>query len=192
MPDDEFRVLLVCTANVCRSPIAEHLFRRAISHSSVATWEIESAGTRAEPGLEMHPLAERVLTRKGVDVSRFRTQRLSRGLIDEADLILTAERMHRAAVVTLEPRAVRNTFTIRQFARMASGVTELNSLGDPAALGRELVAQATEARSGLQPLASRDEDIPDPMGRGSAAFRRCANHLTQLISEIISPLDAHR
>lgn len=195
----EFRVLFVCTANLCRSPMAQHLMRAGVARrwpSSPAAWAIESAGVHAEPGLPMHHQAAKVLQRRGVDTSAFRSQRINRDLIARADVVLTATREHRAAVVTLVPEAVRYTFTLGQFARMVSAATQTgggdtDDFDDASSVGRSLLERATLVRSSLQPLASSREDVADPIGRRTAAFRRCADLLAGLTEAILPPLRAN-
>jgi len=171
--------------------MAESALRDAVAkrwgvHSS---WVVESAGVAAETGLEMHPRARRALELRGIEpTAAFRSRKLSHEIVERADLILTAERAHRAAVVTLMPAAVHHTFTLLQFARMVSGVTRLEADDEPAALGRELISAAVEARSHLQPLVGRDDDVPDPIGHGKRRFRRCAAQLVGSIDAILAPL----
>lgn len=191
MPDPGFHTLIVCTANVCRSPMAEYLLRDAVARrwGSHSSWRIESAGVRAEPGLEMDRQAQRALSKRGIDSSEFRSQQVRRGTVERADLILTAERSHRAAIVTLVPSAVHHTFTIRQFARLASQVARLESQDDTDALARQLLEAAANARSRLQPTAARDDDLPDPTGHRFGSFRRCAGQLSELVSAMLAPMD---
>lgn len=190
MTDHKFRVLIVCTANLCRSPMAEYVLRDAVARrwGSHSAWTIGSAGVHAQSGMEMHPRARRVLERRGLDPAGFRSRQLSHRAIEEADLILTAERAHRAAIVTLMPAAVHRTFTLRQFARMAAVVTPLDAEPDPTMMGQQLVTAAINARSRLQPLAAGEEDVPDPIGHRGRRFRRCADELSRLISTVMAPL----
>lgn len=191
MIDGRFCVLIVCTANVCRSPMAEYMLRDAVERrwGSPSAWAIGSAGVHAQSGLEMHPRARRVLAPRGLDAAEFRSREVSYRVIEEANLILTAERAHRAAVVTLMPAAVHRTFTLRQFARMTAVVPPLDAGPNPTMLGQQLVTAAVSARSRLQPLAAGEEDVSDPIGHRARRFRRCADELSLLISTIMAPLD---
>jgi protein-tyrosine phosphatase len=66
-------------------------------------------------------MAELLLVR-GVDIDGFVARRLSNGLIQQADLVLALTRAHRSLVAEAWPTAVRRTFTLREFARLLSGI----------------------------------------------------------------------
>lgn len=101
------KVLYVCTANICRSPAAAALLREA----GLPTVEVVSAGTQAVVG---SPACSIVRELPGHE-----SQPLTAGLIESADLVLTAAREHRTAVVEMYPAARTRTFTIRQAGRLA-------------------------------------------------------------------------
>jgi len=92
------RILLVCTGNICRSPLAEALLRRALEERSVAGVSVTSAGTGAWDGAPASEGAYLVGLERGLDLSGHRARLLTRELVEEADLILTMARHHRARV----------------------------------------------------------------------------------------------
>lgn len=184
-----FRVLFVCTANFCRSPIAEQLLAAVCDRKFGAadTWAVESAGTNAEPDRSMHPFSEQVLIERNAFVAGHRTRTLTTTMLRDADVILTAAREHRAKVVRLLPGAIGRAFTILQFARLASAVEPIEA--DRAAeFGRRLLVEAKAARAGLQPVPPDQDDLPDPMGGPIEDFQVCAESLTRAISGIMRPL----
>ena len=85
------RVLFVCAGNICRSPIAEAVFRHlAQEHPGLAEIEVGSAGTIATDGNRLLPEAAKVMRSEfGFDISRHRARRLTKET--QADLILTAD-----------------------------------------------------------------------------------------------------
>lgn len=184
----KFRVLIVCSANHCRSPLAEFFLRAAIRESTQG-WSIASAGTQARDGVPMHELATELLAERGIDSDWWSSQRLTGSLVATADLVLTAELSHRSEVVTLDPRALRKTFTLLQFARLSEQVEPVPALGGRPR-GPELLARATAARSELQPNPRELDEIGDPMGQGMHAFQDCAATITAAIAEITRPLTA--
>ncbi|HTI03696.1 MAG TPA: low molecular weight protein arginine phosphatase [Gemmatimonadales bacterium] len=90
-------VLFVCTGNICRSPLAASLLERALKERGLEV-EVTSAGTGAWDGAPASEGAYLVGLERGLDLSSHRARLLSRELVEEADLILTMARHHRARV----------------------------------------------------------------------------------------------
>ena len=91
------RVLFVCTGNICRSPLAEALLRRAASDKGLDI-DVLSAGTGAWENAPASEGAYLVALEKGLDLSGHRARLLTREVVQEADLVLTMARHHRARV----------------------------------------------------------------------------------------------
>lgn len=168
--------------------MAEHQLQAAVdARLGAGAWTVRSAGTRADLGRPVHPLTEQVLAERGLSAGATTSRPLTPDLIRGADLVLTAERAHRAATVSLVPAALGRSFTLRQFARLADHVEPLTGT-DPVELGRLLVEQAKMAR-GLGPVAGpEDDDLPDPIGRPLGAYEACAATLDDVVGRIVRPL----
>jgi protein-tyrosine-phosphatase len=91
-------VLLVCTGNICRSPLAEALLVRALKQRGIAGVGVTSAGTGAWDGAPASEGAYLVGLERGLDLSAHRARLLTRELVEQAHLILTMARHHRARV----------------------------------------------------------------------------------------------
>ncbi|MGZ6792782.1 MAG: arsenate-mycothiol transferase ArsC, partial [Mycobacteriales bacterium] len=81
-----FRVLHVCTGNICRSPLAEHLMRAGLEQRlgpAAAVFEIGSAGTLGRPGMPMEPYALSTLAAYRVDGSAFGARPLVAELVEQ-------------------------------------------------------------------------------------------------------------
>ncbi len=108
-----FTILLVCTGNTCRSPMAHVLTRKAIAlrlgiepnELSAAGFEVSSAGVFASSGAPASPEAVDAVKRLGLDLSGHRSTPLSRSLAAEADLILCMSASHVRSVLELAPDA---------------------------------------------------------------------------------------
>jgi protein-tyrosine phosphatase len=178
---DALRVLLVCTANICRSPIAEHLLARAVDVAGLP-WSVSSAGVAAQDGRPMHAHTAQVLQSRGFATDSWSSRRLTAEFIDDADLVLTATTDHRRQVVTVAPRAAPRTFTLLQFARLTK------SAGPPPYedTDAETFAEwAVRARGSVQPVAAHKDDIADPIGRSLRVFRACAARIDSAIEHIV-------
>ncbi|WP_092002430.1 arsenate reductase/protein-tyrosine-phosphatase family protein [Paraburkholderia lycopersici] len=103
-------VIILCHANVCRSPMAEALFKQSFPAISVS-----SAGFDAEPGRLAAPFSVAAIKELGIDISGHKATRISRELVGEADLILTMSREQVADLHRLFPHARGKVFRIGHF-----------------------------------------------------------------------------
>lgn len=95
------RVILVCTGNTCRSPLAAALLQKAIAARGATGIEVTSAGTGAWEGAPASEAAYLVALEDGLDLSGHRARLLTGDVIASADLILTMARHHRARALEL-------------------------------------------------------------------------------------------
>jgi protein-tyrosine-phosphatase len=88
-------ILIVCTANICRSPMAEALLRRKLEEEQVpGTWHVSSAGTWAEDGYRASEHGIDVMAEQGLDISQHRSRSVTREMVERADLVLTMTASH--------------------------------------------------------------------------------------------------
>jgi protein-tyrosine phosphatase len=85
---------MVCTGNICRSPMAEGLLRHRLPPVLQSVVTVRSAGTHGLHGNRAEPLAVRAAAAHGVDISNHRARILDAPLIRAADLVLAMERYH--------------------------------------------------------------------------------------------------
>lgn len=101
-------ILIICTANQCRSPLAEALLRRQLTEQQPNTgWRVESAGTWASGAHPAHPQICKVAGEAGMDLSRHRARNVEELALHTYDLILTMEQSHKEALQVEFP-AVRD------------------------------------------------------------------------------------
>lgn len=153
-----YRILLVCSGNTCRSPMAGAILRDLLA-GRAGEFIVETAGTLAVPGEEATPDAVAVMAEQGLDLRGHKAQRLEPGMVAQADLILTMTRAHKEAVLRLHPRAAEKTFTLLEFAHNG---TETD-IRDPLHQGREAYRQtAATLRRALAAVV--DKLLSNPFG----------------------------
>lgn len=196
--DDPFRILCVCTGNVFRSRLAEHFLRVGLSERDRSNdFSVASAGTGVLPGRPIGTGEAAGLQRCGLPADARPSRRVSAADIDGADLVLCADRSHRAAVLELAPGALRRTFLIREFARVAGAAFELAAnqrsatrpspvTVTPAERARRVVADAATFR-GHVPSDGSDE-IGDPFGEPDTVLRSAAGLVREAVPGVLDPL----
>lgn len=187
-----FRLLFVCTGNVCRSPFAEiltrHLLIGRLGGIAAAAFDVSSAGVHAVVGSPMNARARLELAPWGLDGAssdRFVARQLRSVLVLPADLVLGANVRHRSAVVEREPAALATSFGLREFARLADEVDRTALPAEPVLRAHALVEEARRRR-GFSPPTQPDADrIPDPMGLDQAAHREAAGLIHEAVATIV-------
>jgi protein-tyrosine phosphatase len=91
---ERFQVLVVCTGNVCRSPMAERMLRHFMPENLKEIVTVSSAGTVALHGNQATDFAIQAMKHYGIDILDHRARRLNRPMVVEADLILVMEQYH--------------------------------------------------------------------------------------------------
>ncbi len=127
-------LLIVCTGNTCRSPMAEIMAQQIIAerlNCGLADLEdrgviVASAGTAAMEGGQAAPSAVEVMAAMGLDLSRHETRSMSERLVRHADVILTMTRGHRDAILARWPEAASRTHLLS-----AADVDVCDPIGGP-------------------------------------------------------------
>lgn len=141
-------VLFVCYANVCRSPLAEGLFRhRASERGLLDGLEIDSAGTSAMEGSDPHPLSQAIAIEHGFALTG-RSRQLLRTDLSRFDHVVVMDRHN---LSTIERLAAPSAFGT--LANYKAQIRLLRAIANPRARGADL-------------------DVPDPIGDGGERYRR--------------------
>ena len=123
------KVLLVCTANIDRSPLAELILKKMLVAEGIPGFEVCSRGVAA---LEDRPMSEisqaLLLSEDGIIATNHRSRRLAEADVREADLILAMEKSHVRFVADRYPVATGRVFLLSHYAR----VQEFGDIEDPA------------------------------------------------------------
>ncbi|HJS25543.1 MAG TPA: low molecular weight phosphatase family protein [Actinomycetota bacterium] len=164
------RVLVVCTGNVCRSPIAEGMLRAAfVERLGDEAPDVVSAGTMGWEGSGADPSSIAAAAERGVDISGHVARALSTVDVRSADLVLAMSSEHANAVVRGEPEAAPRTFTLKELVRL------LEALPDPTGQDlRSRVGAAHAVRTEGFDGNPHDLDVADPLGMPLQSFRAVA------------------
>jgi protein-tyrosine-phosphatase len=111
----DFNILIVCTGNTCRSPMAEGILKSILKEKGIDDIHVASAGIGAMVKMPATPFAVEAARNWGVEISGHRAQQLTPKLIEEADLILAMAPEHVEEILRRKPDAVRKTFLIKAF-----------------------------------------------------------------------------
>ena len=169
------RVLLLCTANQCRSPMAEVLLR-----ARRPSLEVQSAG-RLPGGVPASANAVRVVAERGLDLSKHVSQTATAELVGKSDLVLGMAREHVRDAAVLWPDVRSRAFPLKDLVRRGQA---LGPRAPGQALEEWLAAAAADRSTSDLLGASPDDDVSDPIGQRLACYRACADELDDLLARL--------
>ena len=176
-------VLLLCTANQCRSPMAEVLLRHHLEAAGVDA-AVSSAGLY--PGgspATGHGVA--AMADRGLDLSGHRSRQVDSSLLLLADLVIGMTREHVREATVLVPDVLHRAFTLKELVRLARAA---GPRGEGESLDgwlRRLVADRT--RADLLGVGHDDDyDVADPVGRSRGDYERTAALLDDLLAQVVA------
>jgi glycine hydroxymethyltransferase len=178
-------ILLVCTGNICRSPMAQGFLRQLLVERGAGAIRVESAGVHGWTDSPATAEAVRALEERGIDIRAHLARRLSRALLDDTGVVLAMASEHRDAIVRMMPSAASRTFTIKELVKLlesreAEWAREADRAGGPAGRIAAAARFADRLRNGPEAPEIFDEDVADPLGLGIEAFRAAAWELGEL------------
>lgn len=174
------RIVVVCTANQCRSPVAAALLARALARrgveASVGSAGLMAGGEPAAAGMQ------EAAARLGLDLGGHRSRELDVATLRESDLVIGMARHHvRAAVVAL-PEVWPRSFTLRELVRRGTAAGGRDGGQDLAAW----LAVVGGGRTHSDLLGSSpDDDVEDPMGGPASGYQRTAEELAGLVDALV-------
>jgi len=185
MSQGTFSVLAVCSDKICRSRLAAQLLRARFEAAGVPA-VVRSAGTSAVDGSDMTPQAAALSVEYGGTGTGHVARQLTSELVADADLVLTATREHRHAVVALHPRAARYAYSLTQFARLI-GAVDLDTLGALESDGLSALLSEVAANRGYVPPPARPalDDIIDPYQKRQKIYDEAGRAIDAAVTTIV-------
>jgi protein-tyrosine phosphatase len=173
-------ILLVCTANQCRSPLAAAALRTRLVQRDPAVI-VESAGLGPD-GFPATPPTVDAAAILGLDLSTHRSRRVDASLVGQAELVVGMERRHVREVVVLDPPSFPRAFTLKELVRRGSEVGSR-------APEESLAAWLERLNTGRRPTdllgSSRDDDIADPTVDPLADYDVTAREVDDLVRRFV-------
>jgi protein-tyrosine phosphatase len=178
-------VLLVCTGNICRSPMGEALLRARLEARGVRA-HVHSAGTLAWGG-PATANAELAVIERGVSLDGHLSQPLTDDLVHGADLVIGMTRDHVWRVTRAED-ALDRTFLPGELARLGATAGPRRTGEDESvrAWAARVAAQRPEGPAGR--VGRAGDEVPDPVGEPIDVYRAVAARLDRDLTAIAALL----
>lgn len=181
-----FRILIVCTGNVCRSPFAERVLQHWLEHDAPGVFEVRSAGLSALVGEPMQPRSAALTTEYGADPTEFVSRQVGGSDLSEADVVLAMTRAQRSKISTVDPHVLRRTFTVRELARSATRIDPESLRPEPTGRWDELITSASRDRGTYAPGEPRQDDVVDPYRREDEVYNQMAGELVPALDILLA------
>lgn len=179
------RVLVVCTANVCRSPLGQVILDHELRTSGVLAI-VSSAGTVGAADLAVDERTATWAERYRADLTGHVPRQLTRAVIldDGRDLILGMSRNHVREVLATDMTAMARTFTLKEFLRRAAVAPRQRS---------ETVSEWIQRLGNQRTPADfqgerRSDEIVDPYGRSDETFTASAGEIERCCADIVTAM----
>lgn len=111
-----YRILFVCTANICRTPMAEYYLNSLIAKEDLQEMiAVESAGTWAVEGAPAAENSQRVCAERDLNLSRHRSRPIDLHLMKQTDLVLCMALEHKYDLIQIFPHLRDRIFTLKEY-----------------------------------------------------------------------------
>ncbi len=182
MATPPLRLLVVCTANICRSVMAEYLLRHEADVRGLEL-EVSSCGLRRD-GDPPSPDVVEVMGERGLDVGAHRSRRFRPELLDGVDLVVTMERFHARELALASEGVAGRILTLGA----AAAWFEAHPVSDASVSAAGRVAELVAARTPGDVLGVGPDEVADPHGRSRRIHRQARDRIESLCHGLIDGL----
>ena len=121
MVNHNFRILIVCTGNTCRSPMAEGILKKMLKENKIDYIQVSSAGTDSWGSCPASLSALEIAKSSGIDLTSHSSRRLTEEMLKQADLILAMSKSHLDQIEKLNRDSVNKSFLLKAFPQRSDG-----------------------------------------------------------------------
>ena len=135
-------LLIVCTANICRSPVVEALVRERLEKEENGRWKVASAGTWADFGNQASFYSIELMAERGLDISNHSSQPVTRKLLSESDLVLCLASGHVEALKAEFPEFADKIYLLTEMS--GTGYSVHDPYGEPRPAYERMVGEVSD------------------------------------------------
>ena len=135
------QILIVCTANICRSPVVAALLTQRLEEKGFSDWQVNSAGTWAVLSRGAARFSIQLMAEQGIDISDHRAKMINEALIAQSDLVLCMELGHVEALQIEFSDYQNRIFTLSEMVGKRYSIKD--PYGSPISDYRHMVTEVT-------------------------------------------------
>ena len=170
---------MVCTGNLCRSPMAHALLEHRLQESGCEDVEVASTGTWAYDGNPATPEAVSVLSGRGVDLSQHRSRALDPAELEDSDVVVVMTSVHLREVSAMAPDLVDRVVLMKELPEI-----DLRDLS----LEAPREERVRSLLSAPRPQRRRSLDLDDPMGLPTSSYERALREIEAGVEVLVRVL----